>query len=104
MVQSGKPIVSAGKSNKDNAAEKSKQHNYGDKFSAYIHRTRKRIMSHDDQDHNEDKGPKVDGHGHGHGHGGIGKDHYFSDYIDKTKRKIRTTSSIKDWSESFFKY
>ncbi|XWS46775.1 hypothetical protein CRYUN_Cryun14cG0097100 [Craigia yunnanensis] len=115
MVQSGKPIVpgngqqaekSSGQiqvqierhqANKEEG-KKPTQH-YEDTFSAYIYQTKKRIMSHD-QDSGENS-PKLVGHSHGHGHGGIGKDYHFSDYIDQTKTTIRTTSSIKDRSESF---
>ncbi|XVF72483.1 hypothetical protein PTKIN_Ptkin12aG0124700 [Pterospermum kingtungense] len=106
LVQSAGMRIVPGKS-KPNYAERSggksqdqgkrAKQQYGDTFSEYINRTRKRIMSHD-QD-NVENGPKVVRHDHGV----IGKDHHFSDYIDKTKRKIRTTSSIKDRSESFFK-
>ncbi|XWS31621.1 hypothetical protein CRYUN_Cryun23aG0092100 [Craigia yunnanensis] len=121
MVQSGKPIVpgngqqaqnkSKPKTEKSNGqiqvqierhqankeeGRKPTQH-YDDTFSAYIYQTKKRIMS-NDQDYGENS-PKVVGHGHG----GIGKDHHFSDYIDQAKRKIRTTSSIKDRSEYFIK-
>ncbi|XVF21828.1 hypothetical protein REPUB_Repub12eG0123400 [Reevesia pubescens] len=123
MVQSGKPIVSSNGQQADNKSkpkadmsnrkiqvqierhqankEESKKpiQHYDDTFSAYINQTKKRIMSHY-QDNGENS-PKVVGHGQGHG--GIGKDHHFSNYIDQTKRKIRTTSSLKDWSESFFK-
>ena len=120
MVQSGKPIVSGNGQQAQNKSKRTKpkaeksngqiqvqierhqankeegkkptQH-YDDTFSAYIYQTKERIMSHD-QDYGENS-PKVVGHGHG----GISKDHHFSDYIDQTKRKIRTTSSIKDRSE-----
>ncbi|OMO77785.1 E3 Ubiquitin ligase [Corchorus capsularis] len=82
--------------NKEESAGKKPTH-YDDTFTAFIHRTKKR-MSHD-QEHGENNSAKGDGN-HGHGHH---KDHHFSDFIDKTKRKIRTTSSLKDRSESFFK-
>ncbi|WRX07725.1 hypothetical protein QQP08_000212 [Theobroma cacao] len=81
--------------------EGKKPTHYDDTFTAYISRAKKRITSHD-QEYGENSS-KVLGHNHGHGHRGTGKDHHFSDYIDRTKRTIRTTSSIKDKSESFFK-
>ncbi|KAK8635948.1 hypothetical protein V6N13_004659 [Hibiscus sabdariffa] len=113
MVQSwkGKPIVS---DNGQQAGSKLKQHqgkkveggkkptqqHYDIKFDAFIHQTREKIMSDDRRDNGGDS-RKVVGYGHGHGNESVHKDNHFSDFIKQTRRKIKSTLTIKDRNESF---
>ncbi|KAB2069140.1 hypothetical protein ERO13_A08G070100v2 [Gossypium hirsutum] len=104
-----KPVVSAGNAHqlggsklKPSVAKgngKSQVQNHDDIFAKFIHETRRKITS--PEPDNGEISQKVGGHGHGHGSGR--KDHQFSDYIKQTKRKIKSTLSSKDRSESFFK-
>lgn len=108
-TQKPKPVVSAGNGHQVGGSKlkpsvemgngKSQVQNHDDIFAKFIIETRRKITS--PEADNGGNSPKVGGHGHGHGSGR--KDHHFSDYIKQTRRKIKSTLSSKDRSESFFK-
>ncbi|GMJ01119.1 hypothetical protein HRI_003781100 [Hibiscus trionum] len=111
MAQSwkGNPIVSdngqqAGiklkqhQGKKVEAGRKPTQQHYDAKFDAFIHQTREKIISDDSRENGGDSRKVV---GQGHGHVSVRKDHHFSDFIKQTKRKIKSTLSMKDRSEPF---
>ncbi|KAL4385195.1 hypothetical protein GQ457_15G022440 [Hibiscus cannabinus] len=78
--------------------KKPTQQHYDAKFDAFIHQTREKIMS-DDRRGNGANSRKVVGHGHGHE--SVRKDNHFSDFIKQTRRKIKSTLTMKDRNESF---
>ncbi|GMI73840.1 hypothetical protein HRI_001053300 [Hibiscus trionum] len=81
---------------KEEACKKPTQQHYDAKFDAFIYQTREKLRSDDHQDNGGNSQNVV-----GHGHATVRKDHHFSDFINQTKRKIRSTLSLKDRSESF---
>ncbi|KAK8481164.1 hypothetical protein V6N13_079506 [Hibiscus sabdariffa] len=97
--QAGSNRLKQHQAKKEEACRKpTQQQHYDARFDAFIYQTREKLMSDDHQDNGGNSQKVV-----GHGHATVRKDHHFSDFINQTKRKIRSTLSMKDRSESFFK-